>query len=72
LEEIKAQKISNIIVWGELAGYNQHQVLADVLKAMGFIPSTAKSDIWMKESNNLYEHIAVYFNDLLIAARNLK
>jgi Reverse transcriptase (RNA-dependent DNA polymerase) len=54
-----------------MAGYNQHR-FADVLRAMGFIPSKAKSDIWMRDSNNLYEYIAVYVDDLLIAARNPK
>jgi hypothetical protein len=48
----------------QMAGYNQHQGFADVLRAMGFI--------WMKDNNNLYEYIAVYVDDLLIAARNPK
>jgi Reverse transcriptase (RNA-dependent DNA polymerase) len=39
---------------------------------MGFIPSKAEADIWMRESNNLYEYIAVYVDELLIAARNPK
>jgi hypothetical protein len=30
---------------------------------MGFIPSKAEADIWMTESNNLYEYIAVYVDD---------
>jgi hypothetical protein len=55
-----------------LAGYNQHQGFADVLRAMGFIPSQAKADIWMQENNNLYECIAVYVDNLLIAAKNPK
>jgi hypothetical protein len=38
----------------QMAGYNQHQGFADVLRAMGIIPSRAKADIWMRE-NNLYE-----------------
>jgi Reverse transcriptase (RNA-dependent DNA polymerase) len=56
----------------QMAGYNQHQGLADMLRAMGFIPSQTKADIWMKENNNLYEYIAVYIDDLLIAAKNPK
>jgi hypothetical protein len=55
-----------------MAGYNQHQGCADVLRAMGFIRSKAKADIWMKENNNLYEYIAVYVDDQLIEARNPK
>jgi hypothetical protein len=36
----------------QIAGYYQHQGFADVLRAMGFIPSKAKADIWMRENNN--------------------
>jgi hypothetical protein len=57
---------------GEMAGYNQHLGFADVLRAMGFIPSQAKVDIWIRENNNLYEYIAVYVDELLIAVRNPK
>jgi Reverse transcriptase (RNA-dependent DNA polymerase) len=55
---------SSVLCW--------HQRFADVLRVMGFIPSKAKADIWMRENNGLYEYIAVYVNDLLIAARNPK
>jgi hypothetical protein len=55
-----------------MAGYNQQLVFSDVLRAMGFIRSKAKDDIWMRENNNLYEYIAVYVVDLLNAARNPK
>jgi Reverse transcriptase (RNA-dependent DNA polymerase) len=37
---------------------------------MGFHQSKAESDIWMRENNGLYEYIAVYIDDLLIAARD--
>jgi Reverse transcriptase (RNA-dependent DNA polymerase) len=43
---------------------------ADVLRVMGFVQSKAESDIWMQENDGLYEYIAVYVDDLLIAARN--
>jgi hypothetical protein len=56
----------------QMAGYNQHQVFADVLRAMGFIPSQVKVNIWMRENNNLYEYIAVHVDELLIAAMNPK
>jgi hypothetical protein len=36
---------------------------------MGFTPSKAKADIWMRENGGLYEYIAVYADNLLIAAR---
>jgi hypothetical protein len=37
---------------------------------VGFVQSKAESDIWMQESNGLYEYIAVYVDDLLIASRD--
>jgi Reverse transcriptase (RNA-dependent DNA polymerase) len=49
-----------------------HQRFADVLRAMGFISSKAKADIRMRENNSLCKYIAVYVDDLLIAARNPK
>jgi hypothetical protein len=42
-----------------------------VLRTIGFVQSKAESDIWMRESNGLYEYIAVYVDDLLIAARDM-
>ena len=39
---------------------------------MGFVPSKAEADIWMHESKGLYEYIAVYVDDLLIAAKDPK
>ena len=37
---------------------------------MGFTPSKAEADIWMRENNDLYEYIAVYVDDLLVTARD--
>jgi hypothetical protein len=37
---------------------------------MGFNPSKADADIWMRDSNGLYEYAAVYVDNLLIAARD--
>jgi hypothetical protein len=39
-------------------------------RSMGFTPSKAEADIWMRENNGFYEYIAVYVDDLLIAARD--
>jgi hypothetical protein len=36
---------------------------------MGFTPSKAEADIWMRENGGLYEFIAVYVDELFIAAR---
>jgi hypothetical protein len=37
---------------------------------MCFTPSKAEADIWMQENDGLYEYIADYVDDLLIAATN--
>jgi hypothetical protein len=56
----------------QMAGSNLHQGFAEVLRAIGFIPSKAEADIWMGDNNNLYEYIPVNVDDLLIVARNPK
>jgi Reverse transcriptase (RNA-dependent DNA polymerase) len=47
-----------------------YQRFADVLKALGFSPTKAEAEIWMRENNGLYEYVAVYVDDLLIAAKD--
>jgi len=39
---------------------------------MGFIPSKAEPDIWLRRNGNKYEYIAVYIDDLAIAAEDPK
>jgi Reverse transcriptase (RNA-dependent DNA polymerase) len=51
------------------SGLRCHQRFAEVIQVIGFSLSRAKSIIWIREKNGLYEYIAVYVNDLLIAAR---
>jgi Reverse transcriptase (RNA-dependent DNA polymerase) len=52
------------------SGLCWHQRFADVLCFMGFVQSKAESDIRMRENDGLHEYIAVYVDDLLIAARD--
>jgi len=39
---------------------------------MGFFPSRAEKDIWMRDMGDHYEYIAVYVDDLLIVAKDAK
>ena len=39
---------------------------------MDFIPYKAESDIWMRQSNGLWEYIAVYVDDLVLVVRDPK
>jgi hypothetical protein len=41
-----------------------------VLRASGFKPTWAEAEIWMRGNDGLNEYIAVYVDDLLIAARD--
>jgi hypothetical protein len=77
-EDWKRSKIKESVTseYGEqMAGYNQHGRFADVLRAMGFIPSKTKADIRFRENNSLYEYIAIYVSryvdDLLIAVKEI-
>ena len=47
-----------------------HERFSDVLVTMGFMPSRAEPDIWMRDKGDHYEYIAVYVDDLLIASKN--
>jgi len=39
---------------------------------MGFTPSKADPDVWMRRNLDHYEYIAVYVDDLAIAAKDPK
>ena len=51
-----------------------HDKFFDILHHMGFKPSRADSDIWMKSSKDRshYEYIAVYVDDLAICMKDPK
>jgi hypothetical protein len=46
-----------------------HQKLSDDLRAMGFTPSKADYDLWMRAREDHYEYIAVIVDDLLIFSK---
>jgi hypothetical protein len=52
-----------------LSGLQWHEKLADVFRSMGFFPSLADEDIWMRDKGNHYEYIATYVNDLAIGSK---
>ena len=52
------------------SGLRWHERFADCLRDMGFIPSKAEPDIWMRPNGDAYEYIGVYVDDLAIIARN--
>ena len=50
------------------SGLRWHEKLAIILRKMGFFPCKAEPDIWMRRKGDKYEYIAVYVDDLAIAA----
>ena len=49
-----------------------HDKLFDTLQHIGFQPSKADPDIWMKHTDDgqAYEYIAVYVDDLCLASKD--
>ena len=45
---------------------------SDVLRDMGFEMSKADPDVWMRQNEDVWEYIAVYVDDLAIAAKDHK
>ena len=54
------------------SGLRWHEKLAKILLKMGFTPCKVEPDIWMRKNGTKYEYIAVYVDDLAIAAENPK
>ena len=51
------------------SGARWWEVLADVLRQMGFKPSKADRDIWMRDKGDHYEYVVVYVDDLWLASK---
>ena len=54
------------------SGLRWHERFADTLTDMGFFPSKAEDDIWMRRNGDIYEYIAIYVDDLCIVAKDPK
>lgn len=52
------------------SGQRWHDRLYDVLTAMGFFPSRADPDIWMRAKDDHYEYIGIYVDDLEICSKD--
>ena len=52
------------------SGKRWSETFSEVLKDMGFFPSLAEHDIWMRHCGDHYEYVAVYVDDLLIASKD--
>jgi len=54
------------------SGLRWHEKFADCLCGLGFEPSQAEPDIWMRRLDDHYEYVAVYVDDLAITSKDLK
>ena len=52
------------------SGLRWHERFADTLREMGFTPSKAENDIWMRRIGDHYEYIATYVDDLAICSKD--
>ena len=52
------------------SGLRWHERLSDCLSKMGFTPSKAEPDIWMRKVHDHYEYVGVYVDDLAIVSKN--
>jgi hypothetical protein len=56
------------VLWS--SGLCWHQRFSDILRCQDFEQCKSKGDIWMHLNGGTYEYIAVYVDDLLIAAKD--
>lgn len=47
-----------------------HEAFAESLLGLGFVPSKADGDLWLRRKGDHYEYIATYIDDLLVASRD--
>ena len=47
-----------------------HEHLSNKLRSMGYTPSKADTDFWIKRVNDHYEYIATYVDDVLVYSRD--
>ena len=52
------------------ARWSEH--FADTIRTMGWRPSKAENDVWMRDTDYGYEYLAVYSDDVLVASKNAK
>ena len=54
------------------SGARFHAKFADTLRALGFTPTYADPDVWIRDAGNCYEYVVVYVDDILTALKDPK
>jgi hypothetical protein len=52
------------------SGSRWHAKFASTLYALGFVPTYADPDVWIRDAGDCYEYIVVYVDDILSALKN--
>jgi hypothetical protein len=52
------------------SGARFHEKFADTLRNLGFTPSYADPDVWLRDAGDVYEYVCVYVDDLLVAMKD--
>ena len=62
--------ISRALYGLKSSGLRWWERFSDILQDMGFFPSKAEDDIWMRDKGDHYEYIARYVDDLAIVSKD--
>ena len=54
------------------SGVRFHAKFADTLQKLGFTPTYADPDVWIRDAGSCYEYVVVYVDDILTALKNPK
>ena len=52
------------------SGARFHERLVDTLRDLGFKPSYADPDLWMRDNGSTWDYVCVYVDDLLVAMKD--
>ena len=52
------------------SGARFHERLADTLRDLGFSPSFADPDVWMRDNGETYDYVCVYVDDIMAAMKD--
>jgi len=54
------------------SGARFHEKFADTMRQLGYFPSKADTDVWMKDCGTHWEYVCTWVDDLLYAGKNSK
>ena len=54
------------------SGARFHERFAETMRDMGFSPSHADPDVWMRDAGDVYKYLVVYVDDLVAVMKDPK